>query len=90
MRRPAIIWTSPLSCCDICGKRFGQGEDASPVMYDANLKGGPWGNVCEADFKLYGKGLGTGLGQRYELQTLPDSDQRAWIGTAGFEGMLDN
>ena len=89
MRRPVVVWTSPLDCCDICGTRFGFPPVASPVMFDAALKSGPWANVCEPCFNLDGKGLGTGLGQRYELQVTGTPPQIAWIATGGIEG-LDN
>ncbi len=90
MRRPVVIWTSPLECCDECSKRFGRGPDASPVMYDAATKFGPWGNFCEPCFKRLGKGLGTGLGQKYELQDIQGEEpKRAWIATAGIEGIVN-
>jgi hypothetical protein len=47
--------------CDFCD---------APAGYDGrtNLRGpnvpGPWANMCEADFKTYGVGLGLGSGQR--------------------------
>jgi hypothetical protein len=39
------------------------------VMYDAATKEGPWANMSEQSFKEFGCGkLGTGFGQKYELQ----------------------
>lgn len=49
--------------CDICKGPF------ESVMYDAKTIPGPWGNLCQGCFITHGLGLGTGLGQRYELQT---------------------
>lgn len=46
--------------CDIC--------KCQPASYDAKTKDGPWGNLCEDDFKKHGVGLGLGLGQRLVLR----------------------
>ena len=94
MAQPTI-WLSPLTTCNHCGKRFGDGPGESRVMADARVKWdhkhyGPWGNVCDdciADTDL-GVRFGTGLGQRYELQELPSFDgllsaQKAWVKVEG-------
>ncbi len=47
-----------LPSCDFCGK---------PAQYDAATVFGPWANMCEADFKTNGIGLGTGRGQKLEV-----------------------
>jgi len=41
--------------CDFCG---------DPALYDGKTMAGPWAYMCEACFKKYGTGLGTGIGQR--------------------------
>lgn len=44
--------------CDFCT------EQAS---YDGATSFGPWANMCNTHFVNFGKGLGTGLGQKLEL-----------------------
>ena len=54
------IWKQKPKCCDYC---------QCPIMsvfYDAATPRG-WGNFCPACFIDVGGKLGTGLGQRYEL-----------------------
>ncbi len=53
-----VVATKPL--CDLCDHTDG------PIYaeYDAKLQFGGWASVCEAHFKRYGVGLGTGRGQR--------------------------
>ena len=46
--------------CDFC---------ESEARYDGKTKLGPWGNMCEECFPVYGVGLGTGKGQRLVLRT---------------------
>lgn len=69
-----IVWLSPLHGCDLCGAAF------DSVMYNAKVRG-PWGNICQTCFDVQGCRLGTGLGQRYELQEL--DDKKAWVKTGG-------
>lgn len=52
----------PLSC-DVCSTKF------KTVMYDAKTSQGPWANMCEECFSMYGIGLGVGLGQKYVYDT---------------------
>lgn len=66
-----VYWLSPLTRCDMCGSQF------HGTMYDARVQG-CWGNVCHSCFTLDGGRLGTGLGQKYELQ----GDGR-WLKVAG-------
>ena len=41
------------------------GEQAKVLAeYDGATTMGPWANMCEAHFNLYGTGLGLGRGQR--------------------------
>ena len=52
----AIVTSLPV--CDFCG---------DTAAYDGKTFLGPWANMCEDDFALYGIGVGTGLGQRLTL-----------------------
>lgn len=36
----------------------------NPALYDAVTLFGPWANMCQLHFDIYGTGLGTGRGQR--------------------------
>lgn len=44
--------------CDFCDNK---------AAYDGKTTIGPWGYMCEEDFKWHGVGLGTGRGQRLVL-----------------------
>jgi len=39
-----------------------------PAAYDGKTKFGPWANMCERHFKVYGLGLGIGRGQKFVLK----------------------
>ena len=42
------------------------GNKYTDVMYDARTKRGPWANMSETSWRVYGLGkLGEGYGQRY-------------------------
>lgn len=70
------LWLSPLEDeCQACGGHF------HGVMYDARLPGIGWGNYCNLCFIMAGGKLGTGFGQRYELQ--PHGEHKAWVKVAG-------
>lgn len=56
-------WYGDITVCDYC-----RGPFRGDVMYDASL-GIAWGNVCQRCFDALGCKLGTGFGQKYELQT---------------------
>jgi hypothetical protein len=59
----AKLWMGTRPCtCDICGGRI------TKTFIDGKTKMGPWGIMCKACHKSKGVGLGTGLGQRYELK----------------------
>jgi hypothetical protein len=73
MERNVVIWNGKISECQLCGKKL------NGVMIDARLKRGSWANVCQDCHNLYGVGLGTGNGQRYEWSTEHDG----WIKTEG-------
>jgi hypothetical protein len=45
--------------CDFCGQ---------PAVYDGKTKYGPWGFMCIQDFRMFGVGLGLGLGQKLVLK----------------------
>ena len=50
------VVVAELPQCDFC---TGEAE------YDAKTSIGPWANMCEEDFQVYGLGqLGTGIGQK--------------------------
>lgn len=50
---------SEIPNCDFCGE---------PASYDARTKFGPWGFMCEDDFKTHSTGkLGLGFGQKLEV-----------------------
>jgi len=55
----ALTYANPPSKCDVCKAKIGK------TFYDASLRGMGWGNVCPSCFKMHGKGLGVGLGQKY-------------------------
>jgi hypothetical protein len=50
------------------------------VMYDAAV-GRQWGNICPACFDRFDCDIGTGRGQRYELQEIGSG--KAWVKVAG-------
>ena len=68
-----VKWVGTLTTCNVCK------GDYHGVMYDASLRSfGCWANVCSGCFARYGKGLGVGLGQRYEKQ-----QDGSWLKVAG-------
>lgn len=70
-------WTGTITHCQLCEKPL------DGVMIDGAMRLGgshtSWANVCEPCHKLLGVGIGTGKGQRYEW----NSEEKAWIKTAG-------
>lgn len=56
-----VTYIDPPETCNICGDKFLDG-----VMYDCKTVHGPWANLCSNCYKIYGVGLGTGLGQKYQ------------------------
>lgn len=50
----------PPVACDVCGSGI------ETKFFDARV-GSSWGNVCEPCFEAHSCQLGTGRGQRYEL-----------------------
>jgi hypothetical protein len=41
----------------------------SPAFVDGKTTAGPWANMCLGCFSLFGMGLGTGKGQKYDAKT---------------------
>lgn len=79
-----IVYLNPVNNCNICGVEFGEQEP----MYDCRiLPYSSWANVCGCCFEELGLKLGTGYGQKYELQDLPaelaDDIKRAWVKVEG-------
>ena len=54
--------------CDFCDRQ---------AAYDGKTKMGPWANMCEAHFNVYGIGLGLGRGQRLILNKKQKSEEPA-------------
>ena len=68
-----IYWASAVTKnCQACGRVL------HSAFYDARLKDGVWGIVCDPCFQIRGVGLGVGRGQRYTKQ----ADGR-WLKTGG-------
>lgn len=59
--------------CDICDR------DTKSAYVDGKTAGGPWANMCLKCHKMYGCGLGTGLGQKYEMKASDDQ----WVKVEG-------
>jgi hypothetical protein len=49
------VQVDQLPGCNFCNKL---------ALYDAVTLFGPWANMCQLHFDIYGTGLGTGRGQR--------------------------
>lgn len=49
--------------CDFCARPL------EGTYVDGATKIGPWADMCESCFKQHGVGIGTGMGQRYEVST---------------------
>ncbi len=50
--------------CDLCKTQ----NIILPAHYDVKTSYGVWANVCEHHYKVYGRGLGLGKGQRFILK----------------------
>ena len=53
--------------CDLCHKKF---KGFAQFFVDGKTIYGPWGIMCPDCHKSFGCGLGTGKGQKYNLNTL--------------------
>lgn len=51
--------------CDICHQGLAKDPMGQVIRVDGRTKHGPWADMCEECFQLYGVGLGLGKGQRY-------------------------
>ena len=56
--------------CELCAQPFKNGD----VFFDAKTKNGQWGLLCSNCFVQENGRLGTGLGQKYDLNTLEKLD----------------
>lgn len=58
--------------CDICLNFHYKTTDLTKEEFfvDGKTQMGPWALMCPRCFKLYGVGLGTGRGQKYDSKTL--------------------
>ena len=63
---------SPPDACDICAAVL------VGIFIDGRTRMGPWANMCNTCHRQYGCGLGTGCGQKYQLQ-----DDGRWMKVAG-------
>jgi hypothetical protein len=69
-----------------------QGGQTETAHYDGATTFGPWANMCEECFARFGRGLGTGKGQRLivgEKPVLDRSMKQAAIDDAVQSGDLD-
>ncbi|MBU2346567.1 MAG: hypothetical protein KJ888_20445 [Gammaproteobacteria bacterium] len=64
-------WLGQSKNCDICQ------EDLHPftnkhwfVDGKTSIGSGPWALMCARCFEIYGTGLGTGKGQKYDADTM--------------------
>lgn len=64
-----VILVSSIPACNFC-------EDGTPGPYDFATRMGPWGNGCEAHWKLYRANdtLGTGKGQLWVTKDQVDEE----------------
>ena len=54
---------TPPKTCQLCNRPLKQ-------QFVDGANGGPWAIMCPSCHHSYGVGIGTGRGQRYDLQTL--------------------
>lgn len=72
-QKQPVYWLSPLGTEDDFGQPYGT------VMYDGKTRMGPWANMTETSWTVFGIGrLGTGLGQKYVKQA-----DGAWLKVEG-------
>ena len=55
-----VAYVTSYPQCDFCTRE---------ARYDGKTRMGPWANMCEFHFKLYGLGLGVGRGQQLVVKT---------------------
>lgn len=61
------VKVASLPDCDFCKYVSRPTNKVEKAGYDGKTTEGPWANMCEAHFKKYGVGLGTGKGQKLVL-----------------------
>ena len=68
-KQPVKKWrgSAPVKC-EVCGRQFDPAVDK--FFFDFRMVTGLWTIGCEKCWSKLGTGLGTGHGQRYNLQTL--------------------
>lgn len=69
---PATYWLSPVNATDDFG------AEIDDTIYDGATTMGPWALMAPKSFRRYGRGVGTGVGQRYNKQ--PDGK---WLKVEG-------
>jgi hypothetical protein len=69
-----VYYASEPEKCDLCYRSFATMQ----IMYDAQTTLGAWANLCQTCFNRYGKGIGLGVGQRYQKQ-----EDGRWLKTQG-------
>lgn len=61
--------------CDLC-KVAPVTDPPNVAAYDGKTRMGPWAYMCEECFKVYGIGLGLGVGQRLVLRESEEEGPR--------------
>jgi len=59
--------------CDICGELMSWISNKQ-WWVDGATTMGPWANMCPRCFEKYGRGLGLGKGQKYDVNTLEKTE----------------
>ncbi len=63
MTQRRVVWMgSPPTNCDLCEAPI------FAIFVDGKTNQGPWANMCLECHPVYGCGLGTGKGQKYQKQ----------------------
>jgi hypothetical protein len=60
-----VAYVATLPMCDICARN---GDDAVPAQFNGVTRFGPWAKMCSTHFRLYGRGLGVGVGQQLKVE----------------------
>ena len=61
-------WLSKADNCDICKEPLDWALNKQWFV-DGATQMGPWALMCPRCFEMYGVGLGTGRGQKYDYKT---------------------
>lgn len=72
MSQPVYWRGSPIRKCDLCSMPI------QKEFVDGKTLSGPWGILCPACHRTFGYGVGTGRGQRYQLQ-----ENGSWLKVEG-------